>query len=266
MNRISKTIKALSSIIRNPWLLNKVLDDNHRWERYVGKKYGISSLPVVYPDKLFSNEEIVVSPYSFMEGGSLPTDLLLLKGLARSINSCAYFEIGTWRGESVANVASEAETCFTLDLSEEELKSLGKPDQYISQQRILSQGLANVTHLEGNSSSYDFSQLNRKFDLVFIDGDHHYGSIVNDTKKVFGHLVHDESIVVWHDYAWDPVNVRYESMAAILDALPGEKHKDLYHFGNSLSALYHPAGLGNIAEQLSIKPRKTFTLTIGTNT
>src|SRR5438067_9857090 len=45
----------------------------------------------------------VIEPYAFLEGGSLISDLMLLKALARKFHPCTYLEIGTWRGESVAN-------------------------------------------------------------------------------------------------------------------------------------------------------------------
>ncbi len=76
------------------------------------------------------------------------------------------------------------------------------------------------------------------YDLVFIDGDHHYEMVKNDTQKVFEHLVNENSIVVWHDYARDPETVRYEVLAGILEGIPEKFRDHLYHFENSLCAIY----------------------------
>ena len=70
----------------------------------------------------------------------------------------------------------------------------------------------------------DFEALNKKFDLIFIDGDHHYEMVRNDTAKVFQSLFHSGSTVVWHDYAFNPEKIRFEVLAGILDGCPTEFH------------------------------------------
>lgn len=239
MNKISKAIRAISKIARQPSLLNLVLDDNEVRKQEVQKKYdGLECFPQLPLGQVTGSNEMTISPFAFGDGGSLPTDLALLKGLARKFENCSYFEIGTWRGESVANVASVAHECFTMDLPDEEKRKLGYNEEYISQHAVLSKHLPNVTHLKANSLTFDFASLNRKFDLVFIDGDHHYASVLNDTLKVFKHLLHDNSIVVWHDYAFNPEKVRYEVMSAILDGCPPALHSHLYHVANTMCAVF----------------------------
>ena len=126
MSKISKAIRAISLIIRNPWLLNRVLEEDMYWKRKVIENYGFQSgLPVIRPEELFGDFSETVDPFAFLDGGSLPTDLALLKKLARRMPHCSYFEIGTWRGESVANVASVAEKCYTLNLSADKMKEMG---------------------------------------------------------------------------------------------------------------------------------------------
>ena len=239
MNKITKAITAIRKIIHKPYLLNLVLDDNEVRKQEVSGKYnGLERFPQLSLDRVTGTSEMAINPFAFGDGGSLPTDLALLKGLAAKFPGCSYFEIGTWRGESVANVASVSHECFTMDLPDAEKRDLGYNEEYISQHAVLSKHLPNVTHLKANSRSFDFSSLNRKFDLVFIDGDHHYESVLNDTRKVFKHLLHDNSIVVWHDYAFNPEKVRYEVMAAILDGCPPALHGNLYHVANTMCAVY----------------------------
>ena len=132
MSKISKAFQAFRLLIRNPWLLNKVLEEDKYWKNEVNNKFGFRyGLPVIRAEELFGDFSETIDPFAFLDGGSLPTDLALLKKLARRIPHCSYFEIGTWRGESVANVASVAEICFTLNLPENEMKNMGLNQQYI---------------------------------------------------------------------------------------------------------------------------------------
>ncbi len=242
MSKTGKLFRAAGMILRRPYLLNKVLDDQEAWRRRVFRDHGlISGFEEVGFHELSQGKEIVVRPFSFLEGGSLPTDLALLRMLASGIKSCRYFEIGTWRGESAANVAEVAMECTTLNLPASRMREAGLPEEYIDQHAMFSKGLPNVTHLEGNSLDFDFAGLNTSYDLIFIDGDHHYLSIKKDTQNVFAHLVHEGSIVVWHDYAWQPGNIRYETMAAILDGVPVALHGNLYAVRNTLCAMFYPA-------------------------
>ena len=61
--------------------------------------------------------------------------------------------------------------------------------------------------------------------------------VKNDTEKVIKNLIHDESIIVWHDYAVNPEMIRFEVLAAILDGTPKEFHSYLYHVSNTKSAI-----------------------------
>jgi predicted O-methyltransferase YrrM len=239
MNKIGKAFKALWWILRKPVLLNRVLTDEDTWRSYVKKRYQLpDGLPVVEMDQLIGSGTIALGPMTFLDGGSLPTDLMLLAGLAEQIDSCSYFEIGTWRGESVATVASRAQSCHTLCLSDEEMRRMGMHPRTIESHRLFSKELENVSQLHGDSRNFDFGKLNRKFDLVFIDGDHHYDFVKSDTEKIFRHLVHEKSIVVWHDYGFHPDQVRFEVMAAILDGIGAERTGMVYHVAHTKSAIF----------------------------
>ncbi len=263
MSKLSKTFAALYQIARNPWLLNKVLDDDRYWKNKVINDFGFQyGLPVISAVELFGDFSETVDPFAFLDGGSLPTDLALLKKLARRIPQCSYFEIGTWRGESVANVASVARDCYTLNLSGHEMREMGLNQRYIDLHRFYSRDLPNVTHLEGNTLSFDFQSLNRKFDLVFIDGDHHYEMVKNDTKKVFSHLIHENSVVVWHDYARNPETVRYEVLSGILEGSPASVHPHIFHIANTLCAVYIPGQTGGKHLETPVQPSGAFQVNI----
>lgn len=243
-------------------MLNKILDDDLLWRKRVKSDFGIDKgLPVIFPETLFSDFSATINPYAFGDGGSLPTDLALLVKLASRIPHCNYFEIGTWRGESVANVARVAPECYTLNLSDEEMLSLGFPHDYIAQHRIFSNGLQNVIHLQGNTKLFDFAALDRKFDLIFIDGDHHYEMVKNDTEKIFRNLIHEKTIVVWHDYARNPETVRWEVLAGILSGSPEKSHKAIFHVAHTLCAVYLP-GLNESEKTFSLNHVRKFEVEI----
>ncbi len=241
MSKLSKALKAIGLILKKPILLNTVLNTPDVWNEYVLKKYQkTTGLPVVKPEQLFDITEKTVSPYSFTEGGSLITDILLLKNAAASFNNCFFFEFGTWRGETSANIASVAKKCFTLNLSDEEMKALNLSQDYINQIGLFSEEKENIVHLKGNSLTFNYSELNTKFDLIFIDGNHHYDFVKSDTENTFKYLTHENSIVIWHDYAYNPEKVRFPVLAGILDGTPEEKHSNLYHVKGTMCAVYIP--------------------------
>ncbi|MCX8534293.1 class I SAM-dependent methyltransferase [Chryseobacterium luquanense] len=236
MSKIKKTFQALQNIAQEPSLLNLVINDNEsRKKEFVEKYPHLKSLPQIDFTDLDEDFDESVD-LAFLDGGSLPTDLVLLKTLAKGKNS--YFEIGTWRGESVWNIAKIINDCTTFNLSKEEINTLGLDKRYAELHGIISKKNPDILHLEGNSKTFDFQDLNKKYDLIFIDGDHSYEMVKNDTEKVFENLVHENSVVVWHDYAFNPEKVRYEVFKGILDGLPTEFHSKIYHVANTMCAVY----------------------------
>ena len=256
-NRFTTALRALAALARTPALLTEVLAaDVPAWRaralahaaRWPG--LGEAGLPLVplahFVPAGAPATHRTVAPFAFGDGGSLPTDLLLLRALARRASGCRYFEIGTWRGESAANVAAEAATVHTLNLSAAEMRALNLPERYIELHGHFSRPLPNVTHLHGNSATFDLVKLNAEagpFDLVFIDGDHRYEAVRRDTARVFEHLVGPATTVVWHDASRQPGQPRWEVLAGLLDGLPANLPGQLVQIGNTLCALYSPLPL-----------------------
>ncbi|WBA40718.1 class I SAM-dependent methyltransferase [Hymenobacter canadensis] len=249
MSRLTKTLRGLASLARNPWLLNHVLAaDTADWQqraRANGQRgltaQGLPAVPLTH--FLSPTAAHTVRPFAFREGGSLPTDLVLLRALAGQVPGCRYFEIGTWRGESAANVAEVAASVHTLNLSAEEMRGLGLSERYIDLHGFFSRPLPNVQHLHGNSATFDLAALRQQFDVVFIDGDHRYEAVRTDTRRVFEHLVGPETVVVWHDASRQPGEPRWEVLAGILDGLPAAAAGQLVQVENTLCALYSPRPL-----------------------
>ncbi len=257
-NKIQKTFKAIGEVIRNPWLLNHVLADNTVWQKYVAKHYGIVSLPVVDINTLIPGFNEELNTFAFLEGGSLPTDLCLIRSMCKAVPNGTYFEIGTCRGESVANVVDVCSECYTMDLDPKLITDKIEGDLV----GYFSKANSKIKQLYANSLTFDYAGLNRKFDVVFIDGDHHYESVKSDSANVFKHLVKDNSVVIWHDYGYDPVTPRHEVMAAILDGVPSQFHKNLYHVSNTMCAVYINKSLPTIELAKARIPNKKFRIKV----
>ena len=240
-NKIVKGFRAMKLIFKFPYLLNLVLESEDVFQKLVSKKYGLDNgLPLLHLEELFPDFTETISPYAYLSGATMPIDIALLKAIARRQNAQSYFEIGTWRGESVANVAAVVPHCVTLNLPKEAILKLTGDERYADAHAFFSKNLSNVTHLEGNSQKFDFTPYMGQFDLVFIDGDHHSDAVKKDTQTAFELLRNDNSVIVWHDYGYDPETIRWSVLAAIWEGTPEEKRGRLYHVANTMCAIYLP--------------------------
>lgn len=238
ISKIKKAFSFINIITSQPSLINIVLTHNSVQKRKFQQKYPkIEALPQIEIQDLKEKETPSVESF-LLDGSSLITDMQLLVTLAGRKNVTSYLEIGTWRGESVHNVAKIIEDCTTINLSETEMKAMGLASKYAEQHALLSKRNPKILHLNGNTKNFDFAALNKKYDLIFIDGDHTYEMVLNDTEKVFEHLVHQNSIVVWHDYAYNPQKIRYDVFQAILDGIGSENHSSLFHPKNTMCAVF----------------------------
>jgi hypothetical protein len=128
----------------------------------------------------------------------------------------------------------------------------------LANHRAFSRGLKNVTYIEHNSHTYDFSSLRNQFDLVFIDGDHSYQGVKADTTTAFGLLRGPTSAIVWHDYGIGPETVRWTVLAGILDGCPAERRAHLYHVSNTQCAVYLPGTFPTAMTRFPQLPNKSF--------
>lgn len=221
-------------------------------------------LPVLDLLDVFPEFQETVNPFTHLYGTSLPVDMAVLRGLAKEYSSCEYLEIGSWRGESLANVAPFCSRCVSVSLSNEQMRQFGMNERMISMQRYFSRDIKNVQHIEANSREFDFSTLG-KFDLIFVDGDHTMEGVRSDTEKVFQLLKSENSVIVWHDYTANYEQINWEVFAGILEGCPAEKRNSIYHISNTLCAVYMntdlPARKANFPED----PSNTFEISIRGN-
>lgn len=231
---------------------------------YVSRKYRLGEgLPTLDLLTLFPNFSERVVPYAYLEGGSTAIDLALLKALARRYEACRYFEIGAWRGESVANVASVANDCISLSLSDNEMRELGWSDLYLATARWFSGTLENVVHIGHDSKTFDYRPYLETCDLVFIDGDHSYEGVRSDTENAFRLLRDDRSVIVWHDYMRTAeTDIVWGMFAGLLDGAPEGAARHIYHVSNTLCAVYIKGGFPVAPFVSPATPNKTFEVRI----
>jgi predicted O-methyltransferase YrrM len=232
--------EGLKILLNNP--IGVIMDgiriqEQNYFRKKVLKVFGIKQLPTIDILDLFPNLEETVHPYSFLTGTSLITDIVLLKMLARCYKDGSYLEIGSWRGESIANVSDVMMDCVSVTLSEEEMRHKNYSDDFIKVHGIYSKD-KEISQIGHDSKTFDFKVLNKKFDLIFIDGDHSYEGILNDTEKAFSLLKNENSVIVWHDYSIGTEDVRHTTLKAILDGIPKSEHKYLFHVSNTMCAIY----------------------------
>ncbi len=266
MNKIQKLNKAIGRIIKHPYLLNLVLQDESSNKEEVFRKYGLQDgLPVVEINDLVNDFEETAKPYAYLSGATTPIDIALLRALAKRYEVKDYFEIGTWRGESVANMAQVVPHCASFNLPKEEIVKLTGNQQYAELHGFFSKDLRNVEHLYGDSLTFNFGPHLGKYDMIFVDGDHHYESVKKDTETAFELLKGERSIIVWHDYGLDPETIRWDVMCAILDGAPAEKRMHIYHVSNTLCAVYLPDDLPTHKLVPYETPHKYFEINIKTH-
>jgi hypothetical protein len=241
MSRSKLFLPFLKILFFKPRLILKSLfhvTTNETTQNHV-KMLGFSDgLPVIDLLELIPNLNVEISNYSFLNGTSFTIDIAVLKSLASSFKDCSYLEIGSWRGESIANVADVAKECTSISLSDEEIRKMGFSEKFTRVSRFFSKEKNNIHYIAHNSMTFDFSSLKKKFDMIFVDGDHAYEAVKSDTANAFKLLKDENSIIVWHDYARALEFVNYPVLAGILDGTPEEKRKNIYSISNTLCAIY----------------------------
>jgi hypothetical protein len=263
MNKAAKAFEIIKRVLKSPGVIRELFDEEEYYRDRL-KRNGIfdQGLPQVNLAGLFPGFDETVDPYSFLDGTSLPIDIALLKQCARSYMDCRYMEIGTWRGESVANVATVAGKAVTINLPDKKMLEAGLPQEYVSLHRYFSSHLKNVQHIQHDSLTFDFSALHKKQDLIFVDGDHHYESVKSDTENAFKCIAGDESTIVWHDYAFSPESIRWTVLAGILAGCPPEKRKFLYQVSNTMCAIFTTRPLKTVILKPFQQPDKYFSVRI----
>lgn len=261
-NKIKVVLRIFSKIILYPQSIFLVLEDESEYKNTMKKKYGFEKFRTVDINNFLKDQKASIESYTYLDGSSLVTDIALLKSVAASFEACEYLEIGTWRGESLVNVAKVAKHCTSINLSPEEIEKMFSNPEYAAQHGSLIADKSNITTIYANSQTFDFDSLNQKFDLIFVDADHKYEAVKNDTANVFKLLKDENSIIIWHDCGFNTESPRYSVMKAILDGSPTEFHSNIYHVSNTICGIFTRKKLDSYMINSPHRPDKVFTVSI----
>jgi hypothetical protein len=139
-------------------------------------------------------------------------ELFQICAIEQFIGAKNILEIGTFDGNTALNLAVNAKQggrVTTIDLPPNWDGKLHYkvPKSFlnvtdgtgIGKQYLESQYEAQITQVLGDSAQLDWEKLGGPFDLILIDGCHHYDYVKMDTQNSFKHLAPD-GVIVWHDY------------------------------------------------------------------
>lgn len=242
LNKIKKIGKIIK--FRKPLLsfLNDMCDEETLYK--VLNKYHVDRLPQIEITDLlqlysFKGDTGIRIKSDFSEGISPVNDYYFLCLIAKAINTVKYFETGTWVGLSAYNIAKNLNSnteIYTLDIPPEhpEIALYNIPEGIFG---LFSKGLKNVNFLKSDSTNFDYTPYKKQFDLVFIDGNHTFKYVKNDTKIALELIKDENSVIAWHDYILGG-ELNKEVLAGILDAIPENSHKHIYSLYQSNMAIY----------------------------
>lgn len=226
-------------------------------------KYGFAKgLPFVDIVSLFPDFKVELSNLTFLDLASPIMDISLIQSFAKSIPNCDYLEIGSLRGETLVNIAPHVKSVTSLSLSQQEMKDMGFHPSMIEQDAMLLKDNTSIKHIGHNSLTFDYASLNKKFDLIFVDGDHSFDAVVIDTKNAFSVLKNESSVIIWHDGGNSTEDIRYEVMAGILEGATEEQRKHIYRVTNTLCAIYINKPVEKLFFEGHQKPSKLFSAQI----
>lgn len=232
--------------------------------RALRRGYGRSALPMISFDALVGSEPFSLSHYTFAPWSASPIEHALAQGIARRLKPCHFLEIGSLRGELLANMNGLVESAISLSLSKEDMSRRGYPKAVVDTNLMYEADVRNLSVIYADSRNFDFSKLpDPRRNLVFIDGDHSYEAVVHDTRNVLS-ICAPESVIVWHDYSLaDQATINWQVFAGILDGVPREMWHRLYHVNHTVCAVLLPETWSVRPHADPFSPEGVYSMTFG---
>lgn len=242
---MKRKIRALLNFI--PVILNNPLKFINAIGMYV--KYEVAAkkiinfgfpkgLPFLDIVTLFPDFKIELSNLTYLDLASPNMDIGLVQLFAKKIPNCDYLEIGSLRGETIVNVLPHVKSVTSISLSPQEMRKMGFHPSMIDQDALFIKDNPSIKHIGHNSLTFDFTSLDKKYDLIFIDGDHSFDAVMSDTKNAFKLLKNESSVIIWHDGGNNTEDIRHEVVAGILAGASEEQRKHIYRITNTLCAVF----------------------------
>lgn len=183
-----------------------------------------------------NNNNLLLRNLTFIPGGSGVLDYLFLRALILKFQLKNYLEIGTFIGESLRAVSDICSTCYSISLNMADNYFRNRGEINFHKKLLIDD---NIISFETNSNDFDYSLIDKKIDICFIDADHSYDGIYNDTKNIFDYINKENTFVIWHDFRIYE-KYRQETIWAVKDALSTEEFNRVYSVHNNACGIYIP--------------------------
>ncbi len=207
--------------------------------KHLTTRFGSDQLPLITLADLAGSGPFGLSHYSFAPWSAHPLEHVLLQGLAARFEGCHFLEIGSLRGEVLASVSPFASSVTSITFSKVQMADFGYRESLVDANLMFANDIANLEVVYANSLELDFSQLERRFNLVFIDADHTFGAVLSDTRNALS-VCAQHSAVVWHDYSLGGWMVNEPVFTGILEGVPEGLWHRLYHVNGTTCAVLLP--------------------------
>ncbi|WP_441280326.1 class I SAM-dependent methyltransferase [Tardiphaga sp. 862_B3_N1_1] len=161
-----------------------------------------SNIRELYAEEIFEGIGTVSLPLNISNEASHHDnhmDMMFVVAAAKLRSAKRIFEFGTYTGRTTCGLASIADDVkvFTLNLPPADDPRYGP---YIGTLIKTSPYRDRVEQLFSDSRTFDTSAFASSMDYVFVDADHSYEGVKNDTLKAF-EMLKPGGMVIWHDYA-----------------------------------------------------------------
>lgn len=156
-------------------------------------------------------------------------DMVYVCGMAGAVGAKQIFEFGTYRGQTTCGLAAVCRDAqiYTLNLPPE---ADPRYAPFIGMYIGKSPDRDRITQIFCDSTTFDTTPYRGAMDYIFIDGDHSYEGVKNDTEKAI-ELLKPGGVIVWHDYA--------AKSPGVLDYLAEfSQQRPLFHVRNTCLAVY----------------------------
>jgi hypothetical protein len=159
-------------------------------------------LPDMFPEQSPDRAAVVkLMVGTALRGAPNIFEQFILCALVQKIQPKTILEIGTFKGATTWHLYENAPpdaTIYTLDLPDDEIpEDVSNPDVAANKTRPFVPSSNRVRQILVNSMKWD-GVLDKKIQFAFIDADHRYEGIRNDTEKTLP-LLDDYACICWHD-------------------------------------------------------------------
>jgi len=156
----------------------------------------------VYVTQLFPQIGALTIPVSVIHQESHHAnhvDMVYVCAIAAAVDARQIFEFGTYRGQTTTGLAATCPSAriYTLNLP---IEADPRYAPYIGMFIGRSPHRERITQIFADSRSFDTTPYLQSMDYIFIDGDHSYEGVKNDTEKAI-QMLKPGGVIVWHDYA-----------------------------------------------------------------